>query len=141
MSFGPISIDHIGIAAIELEPASTFWRLLGLKEGKTDEVVHDQGVTTRFFTTDSEREGHVSQIELLEPTTEDTPIGRFLKKRGAGVQQVCFRVGNLVGLIEHLQSNGVQMIDDEPRRGAGGKSIAFVHPKSTGGVLVELTQY
>jgi methylmalonyl-CoA/ethylmalonyl-CoA epimerase len=83
---------------------------------------------------------HPPMIELLEPTGPDTPIGKFLNKRGPGVQQVCFRVGDLQGLIDHLMSNGVVMIDQKPRLGAGGKSIAFVHPKSTGGVLVELTQ-
>lgn len=141
MNFGPVRIDHIGIATRDLEKASTFWRLIGLNEGECDEVVEDQGVTTRFFDTDSNRDPHIAKIELLEPTGEETPIGKFLEKRGAGVQQVCFRVGNLTGLINHLQSNGIQMIDEQPRRGAGGKSIAFVHPKSTGGVLVELTQY
>jgi methylmalonyl-CoA/ethylmalonyl-CoA epimerase len=79
-------------------------------------------------------------VELLEPTSEDTPIGKFLAKRGPGVQQVCFRVGNLEGLIAYLLEHGVKMIDEIPRRGAGGKRIAFVHPKSTGGVLVELTE-
>ncbi len=79
-------------------------------------------------------------VELLEPTSEDTPIGRFLAKRGPGVQQICFRVGDLLGLIQHLKDNGVVMIDEKPRMGAGGKQIAFVHPKSTGGVLVELTE-
>ena len=79
-------------------------------------------------------------VELLEPTSEDIPIGRFLAKRGPGVQQICFRVGDLLGLIQHLKENGIVMIDEKPRMGAGGKRIAFVHPKSTGGVLVELTE-
>jgi len=103
--------------------------------------VADQGVTTRFFATSSSASNeHPAEIELLEPTGEDTPIGRFLAKRGPGIQQLCFRVGNLTGLIDHLMSNGIIMIDEKPRIGAGGKEIAFVHPKSTGGVLVELTQ-
>ena len=141
MNFGPIQIDHIGIATPQLEAGSVFWRLLGLKEGQEDELVSDQGVTTRFFATAPANEDeHPAEIELLEPTAEDTPIGRFLSKRGPGVQQICFRVGDLTGLIEHLMSNGITMIDETPRTGAGGKSIAFVHPKSTGGVLVELTQ-
>ena len=82
-----------------------------------------------------------NKIELLEPTEEDTPVGRFIKKRGPGVQQVCFRVENLLEMISTMIANGVTMIDESPRIGAGGKKIAFVHPKSTGGVLVELTQY
>ena len=141
MKFGPIHIDHIGIAVEDLESGSRFWRLLGLIEKNEDELVEDQGVTTRFFSTSAAKENeHPSQIELLEPTAPDTPIGRFLSKRGKGIQQLCFRVGDLEGLIEHLLENDVTMIDEKPRLGSGGKMIAFVHPKSTGGVLVELTQ-
>ncbi len=141
MKFGPIHVDHIGIAVDELEQGSHFWRLLGLIENKDDELVEDQGVTTRFFSTSASNEHeHPVQIELLEPTSSDTPIGKFILKRGVGIQQLCFRVGDLEGLIAYLLENDIQMIDEVPRRGAGGKMIAFVHPKSTGGVLVELTQ-
>ncbi len=141
MKFGPIHVDHIGIAVEDLESGSRFWRLLGLIEKNDDELVEDQGVTTRFFSTSVANENeHPSQIELLEPTSPDTPIGRFLSKRGKGIQQLCFRVGDLEGLIEYLLENEITMIDETPRRGSGGKMIAFVHPKSTGGVLVELTQ-
>ena len=141
MKFGPIHVDHIGIAVDELEQGSHFWRLLGLIENKDDELVEDQGVTTRFFSTsDSNEHEPPVQIELLEPTSSDTPIGKFILKRGVGIQQLCFRVGDLEGLIAYLLENEIQMIDEVPRRGAGGKMIAFVHPKSTGGVLVELTQ-
>ena len=141
MKFGPIHVDHIGIAVDELEQGSHFWRLLGLIENEDDELVEDQGVTTRFFSTSASNEHeHPVQIELLEPTSSDTPIGKFILKRGVGIQQLCFRVGDLEGLIAYLLENEIQMIDEVPRRGAGGKKIAFVHPKSTGGVLVELTQ-
>lgn len=143
MNFGPIHIDHIGIAASNLDAASTFWNLIGLQQGLEDETVEDQGVTTRFFSTSPatpESTSNPTLVELLEPTSEDTPIGRFLAKRGPGVQQICFRVGDLEGLIAHLLANDIVMIDEEPRMGAGGKRIAFVHPKSTGGVLVELTE-
>lgn len=143
MKFGPIYIDHIGIATAELDGASDFWNLLGLAQEAEDETVEDQGVTTRFFSTSHEptkSSAHPPMVELLEPTSEDTPIGRFLAKRGPGVQQICFRVGDLLGLIQHLKENGIVMIDEKPRMGAGGKRIAFVHPKSTGGVLVELTE-
>jgi len=143
MNFGPIHIDHIGIAASNLDDASTFWNLIGLEQGIEDETVDDQGVTTRFFSTSPTTPESTSKptlVELLEPTSEDTPIGRFLAKRGPGVQQICFRVGDLEGLIAHLLANDIVMIDEQPRTGAGGKRIAFVHPKSTGGVLVELTE-
>jgi len=138
MTYGPITLDHIGIAAPDLEAATPFWTLLGLAQGAHDETVEDQGVVTRFFSTDEQSNRHPARIELLEPTAEDTPIGRFLERRGAGVQQVCFRVGDLEGLIQHLMEHGVRMIDEVPRQGSGGMRIAFVHPKSTGGVLVEL---
>ena len=141
MDFGPIYIDHIGIATPNLEEGSRFWELLGLKQGSVDEHVEDQGVVTRFFSTDpSPGDSHPPNIELLEPTGEATPIGKFLAKRGPGIQQLCLSVSNLSGLLEYLQQHGIQLIDEHPRQGAGGHMIAFVHPRSTGGVLVELAQ-
>ncbi|MAR94651.1 MAG: methylmalonyl-CoA epimerase [Euryarchaeota archaeon] len=137
-----IYLDHIGIATHDLDESSVFWNLLGLLQGDEDEIVEDQGVKTRFFDTSKSNPSIKSpKVELLEPTSSDTPIGKFLDKRGPGIQQICFRVENLLEMISLLKDNGVSMIDEEPRIGAGGKHIAFVHPKSTGGVLVELTQY
>ena len=133
-----IYLDHIGIACDNLDESSQFWRLIGLIQG-SDEIVADQGVTTRFFST-SGNDPIGPKIELLEPTGPDTPIGKFLSKRGPGVQQVCFRVENLEEMISILLENDVQMIDTTPRKGAHDSLIAFVHPKSTGGVLVELAQ-
>ena len=133
-----IYLDHIGIACENLDDSSSFWSLLGLIQGD-DELVEDQGVTTRFFST-SEKDPSTPKIELLEPTGEDTPIGKFLSKRGPGVQQVCFRVEDIESVISLMLENGIQMIDTVPRKGAHGAMIAFVHPKSTGGVLVELAQ-
>ena len=133
-----IYLDHIGIACDNLDEGSKFWNLIGLTQGD-DELVEDQGVVTRFFSTSS-NDPVTPKIELLEPTGPDTPIGKFLSKRGPGVQQVCFRVENLEEMIALLINNGVKMIDTEPRNGAHGALIAFVHPKSTGGVLVELAQ-
>ena len=133
-----IYLDHIGIACENLDDSSSFWSLLGLIQGD-DELVEDQGVTTRFFST-SDSDPSTPKIELLEPTSEDTPIGKFLSKRGPGVQQVCFRVEDIQSVISLMIDNGIQMIDTEPRKGAHGALIAFVHPKSTGGVLVELAQ-
>ena len=133
-----IYLDHIGIACESLDQASKFWNLIGLLQGD-DELVEDQGVVTRFFSTSS-NDPTTPKIELLEPTGQNTPIGKFLSKRGPGVQQVCFRVENLEEMIQLLIDNGVTMIDAEPRSGAHGALIAIVHPKSTGGVLVELAQ-
>ena len=133
-----IYLDHIGIACNNLDDASPFWRLIGLQQGK-DETVIEQGVTTRFFAT-SDGDTRKPMIELLEPTGDDTPVGKFLAKRGPGVQQICFRVEDIDEMISMLISNGIIMIDSEPRIGAHGAKIAFVHPKSTGGVLVELAE-
>jgi methylmalonyl-CoA/ethylmalonyl-CoA epimerase len=114
---------------------------LGLAQGDDDELVASQGVTTRFFSTSDEHEmGRPAKIELLEPTNDDTPIGKFLAKRGQGIQQICFRVENIVGLLAHLQNHGIGLINESPIQGAHGSLVAFVHPKSTGGVLVELCQ-
>ena len=134
-----IQLDHIGIATNDLDSGSKFWNFLGLKQGTDDELVEDQGVITRFFSPDCGTTA--PKIELLQATGIETPIGKFLDKRGPGVQQICFRVEDLKGIISFLRDNGIIMIDQEPRKGSGNKDIAFVHPKSTGGVLVELTQY
>ena len=133
-----IYLDHIGIASDDLDQSSNFWKLIGLLQGD-DELVEDQGVVTRFFSKSS-NDPSTPKIELLQPTGPDTPIGKFLSKRGPGVQQVCFRVEDLEAMIALLLENDIQMIDNEPRKGAHGALIAFVHPKSTGGVLVELAQ-
>lgn len=133
-----IYLDHIGIACENLDDSSSFWNLLGLIQGD-DELVADQGVTTRFFST-SGNDPLTPKIELLEPTGGNTPIGKFLSKRGPGVQQVCFRVEDINSVISLLLENGIKMIDKVPKKGAHGAMIAFVHPKSTGGVLVELAQ-
>ena len=133
-----IYLDHIGIACDDLDQSSNFWKLIGLLQGD-DELVEDQGVVTRFFSTSS-NDPSTPKIELLQPTGPNTPIGKFLSKRGPGVQQVCFRVEDLEAMIALLLENDIQMIDNEPRKGAHGALIAFVHPKSTGGVLVELAQ-
>ena len=142
MDLGPIFIDHIGIATNSLDEGSKFWELLGLTNKLPDDLVEDQGVITRFFETSQPNisDSKVPLIELLEPTSEDTPIGKFIAKKGVGIQQLCFRVQNLELAISHLVNNGIRMIDEKPRKGSHGALIAFVHPKSTGGVLVELTQ-
>ena len=134
-----IEIDHIGIATNSLDEGSIFWKLLGLQSQGEDEFVEDQGVITRFFPL-SKSITSGPNIELLEPSGPDTPIGKFLENRGTGIQQLCLSVDNLEELISHLVENGIKMIDEVPRTGAHNSIIAFVHPKSTGGVLVELKQ-
>ena len=132
-----IRLDHIGIDVDDLDTGSKFWKILGLTQGD-DEANHEQGVKIRFFNTESGDKP--PRIELLAPTGEDTPIGRFLSKRGAGVQQIAFRVDDLDKLLGRLIDEGVRLINETPTDGAGGSRIAFVHPSSTGGVLVELLE-
>ena len=134
-----IRLDHIGIAVKDLDEAEKFWNLLGISATQPDEEVADQGVITRFMPI-SQKISTPASIELLKPTGEDTPIGKFIAKRGVGIQQICFEVSNSNDMIKKLIMNGINMIDETPRNGAHGKMIAFVHPKSTGGVLVELSQ-
>tara|TARA_B100001146_G_scaffold148525_1_gene130483 strand:+ start:50 stop:463 length:414 start_codon:yes stop_codon:yes gene_type:complete len=133
-----IRLDHIGIAVDDLEAGSSFWQLLGLIQGD-DERNDEQGVNIRFFET--ELGTNATRIELLEPIGEDTPIGRFLNKKGAGIQQIAFRVDDLNSLLTRLKGEGVRLINETPTEGAHGSRIAFVHPSSTGGVLVELLEY
>jgi methylmalonyl-CoA/ethylmalonyl-CoA epimerase len=133
-----IRVDHIGIAVSDLDSGSAFWRLIGLEQGD-DEVNAEQGVNIRFF--GSEQGTTATRIELLSPTSTDTPIGRFLEKKGPGVQQIAFRVDNLQELLDKLKLEGVRLINETPTTGAHGSQIAFVHPSSTGGVLVELLEY
>ena len=133
-----IRIDHIGIAVSDLDTGSKFWRLIGLEQGE-DELNEEQGVNIRFF--GSKQEAKAPQIELLSPTSEDTPIGRFLEKKGPGIQQIAFQVDDLQSLLDKLKSEGIRLINETPTKGAHGSQIAFVHPSSTGGVLVELLQY
>ena len=129
-------LDHIGIATNSLDNHSQFWSSLGFIQGK-DEVNVEQGVKIRFFETVS----GAPKIELLEPLTPDSPIGRFLEKRGEGVQQIAVKTTDIVSTINQLQSMGIRMINDVPVSGANGTKIAFVHPSSTGGVLVELVEH
>ena len=133
-----IRIDHIGIAVDNLDSGSTFWRLLGLEQGD-DELNEEQGVNIRFFGT--EHGDEATRIELLSPTGQETPSGKFLAKHGPGVQQIAFQVDDLESLLSKLKSEGVRLINETPTQGAHGSRIAFVHPSSTGGVLVELLEY
>ena len=132
-----IVLDHVGIAVNDIDSGSTFWKLLGLSQGD-DEVHAEQGVNIRFFETDESDES--VRIELLEPLGDDSPVGKFIAKRGTGIQQLAFRVEHLDHLVAKLLKNEIRLINSEPVSGAGGSRVVFVHPKSTGGVLVELLE-
>lgn len=127
-------LEHIGIAVKNLAEANElFARLLGREHYKIEEV-ESEGVRTSFF-----RIGDV-KIELLEATKPDSPIAKFIDKRGEGIHHLAFEVTDLPGSIDEFQNRGFQFINPVPKNGADNKSICFLHPKSTQGVLVELCQ-
>ncbi len=127
-------IDHIGIAVKDLNEAIRFYEgLLGLKVTEIEEVP-DQKVRVAFLPTGD------SEVELLESTSPDGPIARFIEKNGEGIQHIAFRVDNIEEKLADLKSKGIRLIDEKPRRGAGGAMIAFLHPKSTFGTLVEICE-
>ena len=126
-------IDHIGVAVPDLEKAAAIFKILGLHAHEPEEVVDQKVFTQSFQVGDSE-------IELLKPTADDSPIAKYLEKKGAGIHHVAIRVKDIESEIELLKAKGIIMIDEKPRPGAGDKMIAFIHPKSTGGILIELTQ-
>ena len=132
MSF-EIKLDHIGIATPEIQE-SHFFKLLGLSDGGTEEVPTEK-VKVSFSGTENG-----ANIELLEPMGEDGPIAKFLQKRGPGIHHICFRVNDIDAMVSHLKANGVKMINEEPKPGAHNCRVVFIHPKSTGGVLVELSE-
>jgi len=127
-------IDHIAIAVNDLDEEIKRYRdVLGMEFHGT-ETVEEQKVRVAFF-----KVGEVF-IELTAPTEEDSPVGKFLSKRGSGIHHIAYEVDNLEKQIESFREKGVRMIDIAPRRGAGGAKIAFAHPKSFSGVLVELKE-
>mgnify|MGYP006152950953 FL=1 len=126
------NIDHIAIAVSDLEEALEFWRdTLGLKLTHREEVPSQQ-VDTAFF------EIGTSKIELVEPTTEDSGIARFVKKNGSTLHHIALEVEDLSSMLVNLKSKGLHLLNDVPVDGAGGKRAIFIHPDSTGGVLLEL---
>ena len=127
-------IDHIGIAVKDLnETLKVYTDILGLKAAG-EETVEEQKVRTVFIPVGE------SEIELLESTAPDGPITKFIEKNGEGIQHIALNVDNIEKTLEDLKSKGVRLIDEKPRRGAGGAKIAFIHPKATKGVLIELCE-
>lgn len=128
-------VDHVGIAVENLEESVKFYETLGFV-AKGVEVVEEQKVKVCFMPCGD------SELELLESTTPDGPIAKFIEKNGGrgGIQHVAIRVDNIDAALVELKEKGVRMIDETPRYGAGGARIAFVHPKATGGLLLELCE-
>jgi methylmalonyl-CoA/ethylmalonyl-CoA epimerase len=132
--FKVLKVDHVGIAVKDLEQAKKFYtEMLGM-EAMGEETVEQQKVKVCFIPCGD------SEVELLESTSPDGPIAKFIEAKGEGIQHIALRVDNIENALADLKAKGVRLIDEQPRYGAGGASIAFVHPKATGGILLELSE-
>lgn len=129
-----MKIEHIGIATQRIEDALAFWRdALGLEVAHTEEVI-EQGVRVAMLPIGEPR------VELLEPMHADSPVAKFLEKRGPGIHHIAVRVGDIHASLARLKRQGARLIDEEPRIGADDCLVAFIHPSSSGGVLLELVE-
>ena len=127
-------IEHIGIAVKDIETSNEVFKALFGKAHYKIEDVESEGVSTSFFKCGP------NKIELLQATTKDSPIAKFIEKRGEGIHHIAFKVDNIENEIKRLKKEGFKMIHETPKKGADNKMIAFLHPKSTNGVLIELCQ-
>ena len=129
-----IGIEHIGIAVKDLEKNASFWKnIIGLKHCGTEDV-DNHGVLTDIYDTGS------GKIELLVSKYPDSPISKFIKKRGTGIHHICLNVEDIDEAIKHMNTNKIKLIGDKPVIGAKNHKVIFIHPRSTGGILVELAQ-
>ena len=129
-----LGIEHIGIAVNSIDKDAPFWKhILNLPHRGT-EAVENQGVMTDIYDTGR------GKVELLEAMGSDTPLGKFLEQRGAGMHHVCLEVDNITNAIKELKEYNIQVLSNAPTMGAEGYKVVFIHPKSTGGVLVELAE-
>jgi methylmalonyl-CoA epimerase len=130
-----VGIDHVGVAVNNLDKAISLYRdVLGLKlEGV--HAVEEQKVLVASFSTGGE-----TRIELLEPTESESPVAKFVERRGEGVHHIALKVRNIEAVLEELKGKGLKLVDEKPRIGVGGAKIAFIHPKSTRNVLLELCE-
>ena len=132
--FKVLCIEHVALAVKDVDaPSNLFGSLLGIEHTSSEEIT-DQKVNTHIFDT---TEG---KIELLDALSDDSPISKFLENRGEGIHHIAFKVDKLQPALDYLKNNGITLIDETPRIGAEGLLIAFLHPKSTHGILVELCQ-
>jgi methylmalonyl-CoA epimerase len=130
-----MKVDHIGIATRQIDESLQFWRdTLGLGLESTEEIA-EQGVRVGMLALGE------THVELLEPLNEDSPVGRFIEKRGPGIHHIAIRVDDIRAELAKLKTRGARLIDESPRVGAGGCLVAFIHPSSAGGVLLELVQH
>ena len=129
-----LGIEHIGLAVNNLDKDAPFWKHVLKISHKGTELVEDQGVSTDIYDTGR------GKVELLEALGENTAVGKFLKNHGPGMHHVCFEVDDINNAINELKESNIQVLSDNPTTGAEGYKVVFIHPKSTGGVLVELAE-
>ena len=134
MSSVEFEFDHVGIAVSSLQESSRFYEALGVERG-SKEVVESEKVQVQMFELKNN-----CRVELLEPTSSESTVAKFLQKRGPGIHHICLRVSDIRATLKRLKSAGVRLIHEEPIRGAHNCDVAFVHPSATGGVLIELSQ-
>ncbi|MDA8793712.1 methylmalonyl-CoA epimerase [Bacteriovoracaceae bacterium] len=130
-----VYLDHIAVATKSIKNSISFFEMIGLEFDQEEEIVKEQKVKVRFANIDQR-----SRLELLEPIEEDGAIYHFLQKKGPGIHHMCFKTTNLPQMMEALKENGLRLIYDTVQTGAHGMKVNFIHPKSTGGILVELSQ-
>ena len=129
-----LGIEHLGIAVNSIDKSAPFWKHILQIPHRSTENVADQGVITDIYDTGK------GKVELLESMGDDTPIGKFLNNRGPGIHHVCFEVSDINLAIKELKENNINILSEKPTIGAEGYKVVFIHPKSTGGVLVELAE-
>ena len=134
LPFKVLGIEHVALAVKDADTSSNFFGFLLGIEHTSSEKITNQKVDTHIFDTTH------GKIELLNATSDDSPISKFLKNRGEGIHHIAFKVDKLQPALDYLKDNGIQLIDETPKIGAEGLLVAFLHPKSTHGVLVELCQ-
>lgn len=135
-----IAIDHVGIAVADLDAATTFYRETFGMETVHQEVNEDQGVLEAMVRVGPAGDASGAMVQLLAPLDETSAIARFLDRNGPGIQQLAYRVTDVEAVSDVLRERGLRLVYDEPRRGTSGSRVNFVHPKDTGGVLIELVE-
>jgi len=129
-----LKVEHIGIAVKDIEASNALFTKLFARPPYKMEVVESEGVSTSFFQMGE------SKIELLEATNENSPIAKFIEKRGEGIHHIAYHVTDIVAEMQRLKDEGFQLLNEEPKRGADNKLVCFLHPKGTNGVLIELCE-
>lgn len=129
-----LKVEHIGIAVKKIEESNHLFTKLFNKKAYKEEIVSSEGVTTSFFQLGE------TKIELLEATSDDSPIARFIQKKGEGIHHIAYEVEDIALEMQRLKNEGFTLINDQPKRGADNKMVCFLHPKDTNGVLIELCQ-